>query len=78
MQDVEWYINLPWTWQYEDDPEDPGTIIVTIAEIPDFFSAGDSREEALATGRDALRCHLGAYLEWGMPIPLPRGITPAA
>ena len=78
MQDIEWYVNLPWTWQYEDDREDPGTTIVTIAEIPDFFSAGQSKAEALATGRDALRCHLGAYLKLGRSIPLPHGVTPAA
>ena len=74
---VEEYVDLPWTWQYEEDPEDPGTIIVTIAELEDFFSAGKSREEAYATGRDALACLIEGYLEDGDPIPLPPGVAPA-
>ena len=72
------YVDLSWTWRFDEDPEDPGTIIATIDELPDFSYAGDSKEEAYAAGRDALHCLIGSYLQRGEPIPLPPDITLAA
>lgn len=75
---VQEYVHLPWTWQFEEDPEDPGTIIATIAELPDFMYAGDSIEEGYTEGRITLELIIEDYLENGEPIPLPPGVTPAA
>ena len=75
---VEEYVNLPWAWQFEEDPEEPGTIIATIPELPDFYYAGDSREEAYTEGRISLKLIIEGYIEEGWPIPLPQGVTPAA
>jgi predicted RNase H-like HicB family nuclease len=75
---LEEYVNLPWTWQFEEDPEDPGTIIATIAELPDFYYGGDSTEECYREGRISLALILEDYLETGEPIPLPPGVTLAS
>jgi predicted RNase H-like HicB family nuclease len=74
---LEEYVNLPWTWQFEEDPEDPGTIIATIAELEDFMYGGDSIEECRREGRITLELILEDYLGTeGMP--LPPGVTLAA
>lgn len=72
------YVNLPWTWQFEEDPEEPGTIVATIAELEDFMYAGDSIEECYREGRISLKLILESYLEDGEAIPLPPGVTLAA
>ncbi len=65
------YLGLPWTWRVERDSEDPDTVLVTIAELPDFFAAGDTEVEAFANARDALISHLEGYLTTGRRIPTP-------
>ena len=42
---------------------------VTVPDLPDCFSAGDSLEEAIRSGHEAIACHLEGLLMDGDPIP---------
>jgi predicted RNase H-like HicB family nuclease len=64
------YLGLSWSWADRED-RDEGYWIVTIAELPDFFAAGDTRVEAYANAREALLSHLSSYIATGTPIPTP-------
>ena len=42
---------------------------VTVPDLPGCFSAGDSIEEAIMSGHEAIACHLEGLLMDGEPIP---------
>lgn len=42
---------------------------VTVPDLPGCFSAGDSIEEAILSGHEAIACHLEGLLMDGEPIP---------
>ncbi len=42
---------------------------VTVPDLPGCFSAGDSLEEAILSGHEAIACHLEGLLMDGDPIP---------
>ena len=42
---------------------------VTVPDLPGCFSAGDSIEEAILSGHEAISCHLEGLLMDGEPIP---------
>jgi predicted RNase H-like HicB family nuclease len=73
---LEGFLTLPWTWAIEDDADDPGTFVVTIAEMPDFFAAGRGEAEAWGNARDALLAYVESYLSTGTPIPMPAAAPP--
>jgi predicted RNase H-like HicB family nuclease len=47
---------------------------VSFPDVPGCISAGDSFEEALANGREALSGHLAVLAAEGDPIPVPRRV----
>jgi len=66
-------VGLPWTW---DGPRrvlegDQAHYELAIKELPDFFVAGTTREDALAEAAPALRAFLQSYLEHDETPPLP-------
>lgn len=67
---IERYIALPWTWRcaWDDEAE---AYVVSIAELPDYFAAGETDREAWGNARDALYSLLDAYLTRGITIPAP-------
>jgi predicted RNase H-like HicB family nuclease len=62
--------SLFWTWSVIESADD-GCWVATVAELPDFFAAGDTEVEAWANGREALLSHLRSYINTGTPIPAP-------
>ena len=65
---AEAYRGLSWTWNVFESPDD-GYWVATVAELPDFFAAGDTEVEAYANAREALLSHLRSYIKSGTPIP---------
>jgi antitoxin HicB len=68
---VDYYMNLPYTIELRNDPEDEGWF-VRVKELRGCMSEGDTAEEALAMIREAMELWLEVALEEGIPIPEPR------
>jgi len=70
---VEEIVRRPYSieFEYGDTPEDG--VRVYVAEWPDCFAAGNTREQAIAELEDALRELAGYRLRKGLPIPEPVG-----
>jgi antitoxin HicB len=51
--------------------EDGGGYLARFPDLPDVMGDGETPEEALADGLDALKGALAALAEWGKPIPEP-------
>jgi len=60
------------------DPEEGGGYLVTFPDIPGCMSDGETPEEAIRNGLDALRATLEALEEWGRPIPEPGSAAKAS
>jgi predicted RNase H-like HicB family nuclease len=54
-------------WSEEDD-----AYIVTVPELPGCITHGDTYEEAVHQGEDAIETWIDGCLAWGYPIPEPR------
>jgi antitoxin HicB len=52
-------------------PDDNDTLLVTFADIPEAITYGETKEEALVYGLDALETILEVYMERKMPVPYP-------
>lgn len=74
MTQVTQYLTLPWTWDIREDVTE-GCWIATIAELPDFFAAGENAGEVALNAREALLSHLTGYITSGTPIPTPPART---
>lgn len=73
-------LRLSWGWSGPALAEEPGCdphFELRIAELPDFFVAGRSREEVLAASQPALKAFLQSYLDHGEEPPLPANQTPS-
>ena len=55
------------TFEFEEAEE--GGYTVTVPDLPGCISEGDTFEEALDMGRDALHSYLAVAQEYGDPIP---------
>jgi antitoxin HicB len=53
-------------------PEDGGGFIALAPELPGCRSDGDTPEEALRNGYDAIACWIEAAQEMGRSVPAPR------
>lgn len=53
------------------EPEEGGGYLVTFPDIPGCMSDGETPEEAIKNGLDALKATLEALEEWGRPLPEP-------
>ena len=54
-------------WSEEDD-----AYIVTVPELPGCITHGETYEEAVKQGQDAIESWIDAGIAWGHPIPPPR------
>lgn len=52
-------------------PDDNDTLLVTFTDIPEAITYGETKEEALVYGLDALETILEVYMERKMPVPYP-------
>ena len=70
---LEQLVKLPWSWQGPTRVESEGEVHweLRIAELPDFFLAGENYDEVLQELRPALRAYLRSYLDRSQEPPLP-------
>jgi predicted RNase H-like HicB family nuclease len=68
---VEELLNLRWSWQGPERKEVDGDVYyeATIAELPDFFVAGETQNEVVSEMKPALRAYLESFIEHGDPLP---------
>jgi predicted RNase H-like HicB family nuclease len=62
---------LKYTVVLTQDPDDDA-IMVTVPAMPGVLTWGATREEALASAREAIELHLEGYLERGRRFPADR------
>ena len=58
-----------YTLLLEPDPEEGG-YTVTVPALPGVVTQGETIEEAIAMGKDAIRCHIEGLLADGEPVPI--------
>jgi antitoxin HicB len=56
--------------------EDGGGYLIEYPDVPGCISEGETAEEAIHNGKDALRAVLLTKLEFGEPIPVPGSSSP--
>jgi antitoxin HicB len=49
-------------------PQAEGGFVVSVPDLPDVVTEGETREEALTMARDAIEAYLGALRERGWPV----------
>lgn len=54
------------------EPADDGTFSVYVPDLPGCVSSGATREDAIASIREAIHGHLQTLRDLGDPIPPPR------
>ncbi|MCZ4065709.1 type II toxin-antitoxin system HicB family antitoxin [Oxalobacter aliiformigenes] len=52
-------------------PDDNGTVMIEIPDIPEVTSVGDDEDEALLNVREALECAIQLYFDERRPVPMP-------
>jgi antitoxin HicB len=57
-------------------PDPDGGFTVTFRDVPEAITEGDTREEALLRGEDALESALAMYVAAGEPLPAPSAAEP--
>jgi predicted RNase H-like HicB family nuclease len=55
--------------------EEGGGYLIEFPDLPGCMSDGETPEEAIVNGRDAVKCYLLTAKEFGDQIPLPGSIT---
>lgn len=55
-------------------PGEQGGFSVYVPALPGCFSQGDTEDEAIANGREAIECHIAGMRKAGEPIPTESGI----
>ncbi|MCD7740190.1 MAG: type II toxin-antitoxin system HicB family antitoxin [Candidatus Gastranaerophilales bacterium] len=69
-KDLNYYLNLPWTYHIEWSNED-SCYVISIAELKGCKTEGGTLEEAVQMIADALHSHLSGCIEAGIEIPEP-------
>jgi predicted RNase H-like HicB family nuclease len=69
MKQLGQYLALPWTVEtgYTD-----GALVISVVELPGFFAAGRTADEAEANFWEALSSHLASFIEVGEEPPQPQ------
>ena len=70
FKDIEYYMSLPYTIEFQNDPEYGWH--ANVKELPGCMNQGDTPEEALEAILDAMRGWIEIALNKGNPIPEPR------
>lgn len=71
MNDIEYYMNLPYKLNIVSDQEEGG-FAAEYPELPGCMTCGDSIEEVVELAKDALRCWLTVAIANNDTIPLPK------
>ena len=63
-----------WTFAVDLTPDDNGTVLATVRDVPGAHTFGDDAADALARAEDALITMLEARIQAREPIPTPRRV----
>lgn len=69
-KDLNYYLNLNWTYRIEWSDED-NCYIISIAELSGCSTDGETIEQAIFMIKDALKSHISCMLEHSDEIPEP-------
>jgi len=69
-KDLNYYLNLPWTFSFEWSNEDK-CYVASVAELKGCLSDGETIEEATNMIKEALECHIESMLKSDCDIPEP-------
>ncbi|OGI00486.1 MAG: hypothetical protein A2Y25_12105 [Candidatus Melainabacteria bacterium GWF2_37_15] len=69
-KDLNYYLNLPWTFRFEWDPRD-NIYVASVAELKGCMSYGDTIAEAANNIKEALEAYLISLLKDNIEIPEP-------
>ena len=69
-KNLDYYLNLPWTYRFEWSDEDE-CYIASIVELKGCMSHGDTINEAAEMIQDALKSYITCSLHYGDEIPEP-------
>ena len=58
--------------------DEGGGYLIEFPDVPGVMSDGETPEEVIANGRDALKCTLLTFKEFGDPIPVPGAVSSAS
>lgn len=72
MKDLSYYLNLKYPFILQ--PCDDGTYFIKYPDLKGCMSVGDTVEEAIKMGKDALELWLETALDDGMIIPEPKSL----
>lgn len=64
-------LRLPWTI---DSTFEDGERVLRVRELPSVVASGNDEDELVRDFWESLRESLAAYLHFGDPIPLPKGV----
>ena len=73
-KDLDYYLNLNWTYRFEWSDED-NAYIATIAELNGCMTDAQTIEEAARMIKEALKSYIENFLGLGKQIPEPANIT---
>lgn len=71
MNDLTYYLGLPWTFKFSKISDDGAYYLATVEELKGCISHGDTLQEAVEMIQDALKGYLEVCLEDNTPIPEP-------
>jgi predicted RNase H-like HicB family nuclease len=69
---TDYYLSLPYSILLKPSPDPEDGCLAIVLELPGCFTAGDTKEEALALLEEAMHLWLEASLAHGHPIPEPQ------
>lgn len=69
-KDLNYYLNLPWTYKIEWDDRD-NIYVISVDELKGCMSCGDDTKEAINNIQEALRSYLQVMIEEKAEIPEP-------
>lgn len=72
-KDLEFYLNLPWTYTIEMDKDNEGNriYIASVNELPGIKTDALTIDEAMESIKEAMLAAFELYLELGKEIPIP-------
>lgn len=72
MNDIDYYLSMPWTIQREEHDDDGRYFALTVDELPGFVVASEDEAELDEMFWSALRAFLDSYLQHNETPPIPR------
>lgn len=71
-KDLDYYLNLPWTYTIENESyKGKNYFVIYVNELPGICTDAEDLNEGIEEIKDAIACAVEIYLERGEPVPEP-------